>query len=304
LSPAPFLSACALAIPELKRRAAGGRAAGDVQTLVELAERAVVAVPDPILGDCPVAGEKLDRGPVVCARTGVVDAFAGGAEDRALAAIFRFDDGRCVEVATGVDRMCATQILALSPVERSGAAARRPANREASDIGTIPNLLGKEIAVIGGIGHRLQVDICGAAVRDLVLPVFLRKNKPKPPVIIRSVDDPPPRAIAVALTVDIAAGHRDLQRRVAVRCANRAGNSKVAVRFAHEPYFDHTQSIIGLKQNWFKDVGITFEPDNKGIVVNAGDVSAVYSSGRVEGEFQDGVIQAQFGEVDLDSLGD
>jgi hypothetical protein len=217
---------------------------------------------------------------------------------------FRFDDGRCVEVATGVDRMCATQILALSPVERSGAAARRPANREASDIGTIPNLLGKEIAVIGGIGHRLQVDICGAAVRDLVLPVFLRKNKPKPPVIIRSVDDPPPRAIAVALTVDIAAGHRDLQRRVAVRCANRAGNSKVAVRFAHEPYFDHTQSIIGLKQNWFKDVGITFEPDNKGIVVNAGDVSAVYSSGRVEGEFQDGVIQAQFGEVDLDSLGD
>jgi ABC-type nitrate/sulfonate/bicarbonate transport system substrate-binding protein len=57
---------------------------------------------------------------------------------------------------------------------------------------------------------------------------------------------------------------------------------KVAVRFAHEPYFDHTQSIIGLKQNWFKDVGITFEPDNKGIVVNAGDVSAVYSSGRVD----------------------
>jgi ABC-type nitrate/sulfonate/bicarbonate transport system substrate-binding protein len=56
----------------------------------------------------------------------------------------------------------------------------------------------------------------------------------------------------------------------------------VSVRFAHEPYFDHTQSIIGLKQNWFKDVGITFEPDNKGIVVNAGDVSAVYSSGRVD----------------------
>src|SRR5690348_7224692 len=28
---------------------------------------------------------------------------------------------------------------------------------------------------------------------------------------------------------------------------------KVTVKFAHEPYFDHTQAIIGLKQGWFED---------------------------------------------------
>lgn len=57
---------------------------------------------------------------------------------------------------------------------------------------------------------------------------------------------------------------------------------QVDVRFAHFPYFDHTQSIIGLKQGWFKDVGITFVPDDVGIVVNAEDASAVFASGRVD----------------------
>ena len=57
---------------------------------------------------------------------------------------------------------------------------------------------------------------------------------------------------------------------------------QVEVRFAHFPYFDHTQSIIGLKQGWFKDVGITFVPDDVGIVVNAEDASAVFASGRVD----------------------
>ena len=74
-----------------------------------------------------VTGENLDRSSVVRARSGVVRAFAGGAEDWTCAAILRLYDGRRVEVVTGVDRLGETQILALSPVERSGAAggARR-----------------------------------------------------------------------------------------------------------------------------------------------------------------------------------
>ncbi|MEQ8964973.1 MAG: ABC transporter substrate-binding protein [Azospirillaceae bacterium] len=57
---------------------------------------------------------------------------------------------------------------------------------------------------------------------------------------------------------------------------------QVEVRFAHFPYFDHTQSIIGLEKGWFEEVGITFVPDNMGIVVNAEDASAVFASGRVD----------------------
>jgi ABC-type nitrate/sulfonate/bicarbonate transport system substrate-binding protein len=57
---------------------------------------------------------------------------------------------------------------------------------------------------------------------------------------------------------------------------------QVEVRFAHFPYFDHTQSIIGLKQGWFKEVGINFVPNDVGIVVNAEDASAVFASGRVD----------------------
>ena len=101
LSPAPFLSACAVAVPDLKRRSAGSRAASDVQTLVERTECAVVAVPGPALRGGLVTGENLDHGSVVRARSGVVDALAGGAEDWTCAAILRLNNGRCVEVVTG-----------------------------------------------------------------------------------------------------------------------------------------------------------------------------------------------------------
>jgi ABC-type nitrate/sulfonate/bicarbonate transport system substrate-binding protein len=57
---------------------------------------------------------------------------------------------------------------------------------------------------------------------------------------------------------------------------------QVEVRFAHFPYFDHTQSIIGLNKGWFKEVGITFVPENVGIVVQASEASAVFASGRVD----------------------
>ncbi len=57
---------------------------------------------------------------------------------------------------------------------------------------------------------------------------------------------------------------------------------QVKVRFAHFPYFDHTQSIIGLEQGWFDEVGITFDPEPHGIVVQASEASAVFASGRVD----------------------
>ena len=81
MPPTPLLSGRAVAVPKLNRRSAGARAPGDVHTLVEHAERAVAAVPGPALRARSVAGEKLNCSAVVSARAGVVDAFAGGAED-------------------------------------------------------------------------------------------------------------------------------------------------------------------------------------------------------------------------------
>ena len=48
----------------------------------------------------------------------------------------------------------------------------------------------------------------------------------------------------------------------------------VQVRYAHLPYFDHSQAIIGLKQGWFKEVGITYVPNDTGITVTAEDAPA------------------------------
>lgn len=56
----------------------------------------------------------------------------------------------------------------------------------------------------------------------------------------------------------------------------------VQVRYAHLPYFDHSQAIIGLKQGWFKEVGITYVPNDTGITVTAEDAPAVFASGRLD----------------------
>jgi hypothetical protein len=120
LSPAPFLSASAVAIPELKRRSIGGRAASDVQALVERTECAVVAAPGPTLRGGSVAGENLDHRSVVPARAGIGTALTGSAEDWTGATIFRLDDGRRVEVVPSVDRLGEAQILALRPTYLSG----------------------------------------------------------------------------------------------------------------------------------------------------------------------------------------
>ena len=54
---------------------------------------------------------------------------------------------------------------------------------------------------------------------------------------------------------------------------------QVTVKFGHEPYFDHTQAIIGIEQGWFEDVGITLAPDNQGIVVGGDEALAVVCLG-------------------------
>ncbi len=145
------------------------------------------------------AGGNLDCGAVVHARAGDLDAFASVAKNRTCAAILGFNDGRRVEVVSGVDRLGEAEVLAFSPVKRSRAAAR-PAKRIASDVGTVPNLLGEQIAVVGRIGHRLQIDIRRAAVRDLVFPAFPGKNWPEPSVTIGS-NGGPPCAVVIALAV-------------------------------------------------------------------------------------------------------
>jgi ABC-type nitrate/sulfonate/bicarbonate transport system substrate-binding protein len=57
---------------------------------------------------------------------------------------------------------------------------------------------------------------------------------------------------------------------------------KATVRFAHEPYFDHTQASIALEKGWFKDVGITIDPDNKGVVPQSDQVAGFIASNRVD----------------------
>ena len=112
---------------KLDRRFAGGPAASDVHALIERAERPVAAVPRPALRTCPVTGQDLDRRAITCAGAGVVDAFVGGAENRTCAAILHLDDGRRVDVVTGVNRWASRRYW--PSAQLSGAA--RPVGRPA-----------------------------------------------------------------------------------------------------------------------------------------------------------------------------
>jgi len=57
---------------------------------------------------------------------------------------------------------------------------------------------------------------------------------------------------------------------------------QVKVNYGHEPYFDHTQAIIGMDQGWFEELGITFGPEDTGIVVPADQGASVFASGRLD----------------------
>jgi ABC-type nitrate/sulfonate/bicarbonate transport system substrate-binding protein len=56
---------------------------------------------------------------------------------------------------------------------------------------------------------------------------------------------------------------------------------KCTVKFGHEPYGDHTQSIIGVRSGWFEEVGISFEPAD-GTVVSSENVVPYFASGQVD----------------------
>lgn len=49
--------------------------------------------------------------------------------------------------------------------------------------------------------------------------------------------------------------------------------------FCHAPYLDHTEGIIGIEKGWFKDVGITIEPEPYGKVPSTENAVQVLSSG-------------------------
>jgi ABC-type nitrate/sulfonate/bicarbonate transport system substrate-binding protein len=71
-------------------------------------------------------------------------------------------------------------------------------------------------------------------------------------------------------------------RSAAIAAAATPQIPQVTVVFGHEPYFDHTQASIALKKGWFKDVGITISPDNKGLVVQGDDAISFLASGRLD----------------------
>jgi hypothetical protein len=56
---------------------------------------------------------------------------------------------------------------------------------------------------------------------------------------------------------------------------------KCTVKFGHEPYGDHTQSIIGVREGWLEEVGISFEPPD-GAVVSSENVVPYFASGQVD----------------------
>ena len=55
---------------------------------------------------------------------------------------------------------------------------------------------------------------------------------------------------------------------------------RVDVRFAHEPYGDHTQASIGVKKGWFDQVGINLVDGGK--VISSENAVAVFPSGQVD----------------------
>ncbi len=55
-----------------------------------------------------------------------------------------------------------------------------------------------------------------------------------------------------------------------------------SVKFCHLPFLDHTQAIIGIKNGWFKDVGISIEPGPNGVVILPSQRAAAHANGQCE----------------------
>lgn len=52
---------------------------------------------------------------------------------------------------------------------------------------------------------------------------------------------------------------------------------QVNIVFAHAPYVDHTQAIIGIEKGWFEEVGITITPKPYGKVISGQDAGKILS---------------------------
>jgi ABC-type nitrate/sulfonate/bicarbonate transport system substrate-binding protein len=57
---------------------------------------------------------------------------------------------------------------------------------------------------------------------------------------------------------------------------------KQVVRYAHAPFLDHTQAVIGMQKGWFDDVGIDIQPKPYGLVIPSEQRPAALAAGTVD----------------------
>jgi ABC-type nitrate/sulfonate/bicarbonate transport system substrate-binding protein len=93
-------------------------------------------------------------------------------------------------------------------------------------------------------------------------------------------------ALAVTVLLILASGFGNRSDSAAA-AGNKVGAHaprvpQVSVSFAHEPYFDHTQASIALAKGFFKQVGISITPNNKGLVAASEQTIPFLSSGRTD----------------------
>lgn len=74
-----------------------------------------------------------------------------------------------------------------------------------------------------------------------------------------------------------------------VPCGARAAKApdtpeipKQVVRFAHAPFLDHTEGVIGIQKGWFNDVGIEIQPKPNGMVIPSQQRPAALTAGTVD----------------------
>jgi hypothetical protein len=103
VSPAPLLSAGAVAVPNIDRCPIRRRATTHVHALTKRSQSSVTAVPRPVLSVRAIAREDLDRIAVGRIRTGVIDAFTSDAVDRPGAPVSRLDYCGRFDVITRAD---------------------------------------------------------------------------------------------------------------------------------------------------------------------------------------------------------
>ncbi len=57
---------------------------------------------------------------------------------------------------------------------------------------------------------------------------------------------------------------------------------KQVVRYAHAPFLDHTQAVIGMHKGWFDDVGIDIQPKPYALTIPSEQRPAALAAGTVD----------------------